>query len=170
MLWEIDLHPREGLPDRDAAGVVADAAALGFGENLTMASARGFLVEGPALDQAAVDRLARELFSDPVVEEYVAAAVNDARLVAAQDLPDLDECAFELGVRARGVVLRTDLDLEVGVGAVVLDVPAHVREPGRELGLGGHRRVHERVPRPDADDGDALPFVQRWGDALLPLE
>src|SRR5262245_22776931 len=82
MLWEIDLHPREGLPDRDAAGVIADAAALGFGENLAMASARGFLVEGPALDQAAADRLARELFSDPVVEDFVAATVTDAQLVA----------------------------------------------------------------------------------------
>jgi phosphoribosylformylglycinamidine synthase len=83
MLWEIDLHPREGLVDRDAAGVAADIAALGLGENVRVAAARGYLVEGPALDQTAVDRLARELFADPVVEDFIVAPVDDARLAAA---------------------------------------------------------------------------------------
>ena len=50
MLWEIDLHPRDGLADRDAAGVAADAAALGLGDLIVAWPRRGFLVEGPALD------------------------------------------------------------------------------------------------------------------------
>jgi phosphoribosylformylglycinamidine synthase II len=80
MLWEIDLHPREGLADRDAAGVVADVAALGLGEGVRVAAARGYLIEAPSLDQSTVDRLARELFADPVVEDVVVAPVADGRL------------------------------------------------------------------------------------------
>ncbi len=83
MLWEIDLHPREGLADRDAAGVADDIAALGLGEGVKVAAARGYLIEAPALDQAAVEQLARELFADPVVEDFLVAPVADARLTAA---------------------------------------------------------------------------------------
>jgi phosphoribosylformylglycinamidine synthase len=83
MLWEIDLHPRAGLPDPSGAEAAADAAALGIGVDYRVAAARGYLVEGPALDEQAVDRLARELFADPVVEDWVAAPVGDARLLAA---------------------------------------------------------------------------------------
>ena len=39
----------------------------------------------------------------------------------------------------------------VGVGAVVLDAPADVVEPERELGLRGLGAVDQRVARPDAD-------------------
>jgi phosphoribosylformylglycinamidine synthase len=83
MLWEIDLHPRSGLPDRDAEAAAADIAALGLGEGVRVAAARGFLIEGPGLGQAEAERLARELFADTVVEEYVAASPGDARLAAA---------------------------------------------------------------------------------------
>ena len=82
MLWEIDLHPRGDLPDRDADAAAADIAALGLGEGVRVAAARGFLVEGPQLGQAEADRLARELFADTVVEDYVAAAPGDVRLAA----------------------------------------------------------------------------------------
>jgi phosphoribosylformylglycinamidine synthase II len=82
MLWEIDLHPRAGLPDRDGEGAAHDAEALGVGADLQIAAARGFLVEAQALAQADVERLARELFADPVVEDFVVAPANDPRLLA----------------------------------------------------------------------------------------
>ncbi len=77
MLWEIDVHPRQGLPDREAEKVAALAAELGIAEKLVVCTARGFLVEGPSLDQAQVDRLAAELFGDAMVESTVAATVAD---------------------------------------------------------------------------------------------
>jgi phosphoribosylformylglycinamidine synthase len=83
MLWEIDLHPRSGLPDRDAEGVSADISALGLGCGVRVAASRGFLVQGAQLGPEQVDRLARELFADTVVEDYLAAPAADPRLLAA---------------------------------------------------------------------------------------
>jgi phosphoribosylformylglycinamidine synthase II len=83
MLWEIDLHPREGLPDRAGAGAAADAAALGLGAGLRVAAAHGYLIEAPGLDLHKVERLARDLFADPVVEKFIVAPVNDTSLLTA---------------------------------------------------------------------------------------
>ena len=82
MLWEIDLHPRAGMPDLDAQVIAADIAALGLAKDIRVASARGFLVQGPDLSQAQVERLAAELFGDTVVEDWVAAPIGDPRLTA----------------------------------------------------------------------------------------
>jgi phosphoribosylformylglycinamidine synthase len=82
MLWEIDLRPRHGLPDRDAAAVVADAKELGLAENVHVASARGYLVQGAELTQDRVERLAYELFGDAVVEQITVAQVGAPELNA----------------------------------------------------------------------------------------
>ena len=82
MLWEIDIHPRPGLPDRDAERVVADAADVGIAGALGVRSARGFLIESPSLNAAQVERLAAQLFADALVEESVSAPVGDARLAS----------------------------------------------------------------------------------------
>src|SRR5205814_2175888 len=60
--------------------------------------------------------------------------------------------AVELRVGATRVILRRVVNLDVGVGAVVLDTPADVVEEERELGLCGDRAVNKAVPWPDADD------------------
>jgi phosphoribosylformylglycinamidine synthase len=78
MLWEIDIYPAEGQPDRLGNAVSSDAADLGLGE-LTVTAARGFLVQGD-LNQAQADQLARELFADGVVERTVVAPVGDRQL------------------------------------------------------------------------------------------
>jgi len=83
MLWEIDLHPRSGQTDREAARVVAEAADLGIASDLLVRSARGFLIEGPELQRDQVDRLAAELFADPMVEQAVCGKVDDASLLSA---------------------------------------------------------------------------------------
>jgi hypothetical protein len=59
---------------------------------------------------------------------------------------------LELAVAAGGRVLRRVVDLDVGIGAVVLDAEADIGEPERELGLGRLGAVDEAVPWPDADD------------------
>lgn len=80
MLWEVDIHPRPGLPDRDAEQVAADAADLGIADALGVRSARGFLIESPSLDAEQVEQLATQLFADAMVELSVSAPAGDARL------------------------------------------------------------------------------------------
>ena len=60
MLWEVDIHPADGQPDRTAQQVAAAAAETGISHRLAIASARGFLLQGD-LDQSQVQRLADEL-------------------------------------------------------------------------------------------------------------
>ncbi|MFZ5833277.1 MAG: phosphoribosylformylglycinamidine synthase subunit PurL [Planctomycetota bacterium] len=84
MLWEVDIVPAEGQPDIAARQVTASAADLGIADGLTVAAARGFLIEGD-LQADQVEVLARELLSDPVVERTVVAPVDDGRLIAARN-------------------------------------------------------------------------------------
>ncbi|NOY29955.1 MAG: phosphoribosylformylglycinamidine synthase, partial [Planctomycetes bacterium] len=86
MLWEIDVHPREGLPDREAENVATLAAELGIAAELTVCSARGFLVEGSALNQQQVDQLAAELFADAMVEQAVVASIGNDLLSSSPAL------------------------------------------------------------------------------------
>jgi phosphoribosylformylglycinamidine synthase II len=80
MLWEIDIHPLAGLPDREAERVASVAAELGIGQNLTIHSARGFLLESETLTAAQAEQLASELFADGTVERAVTAQVGDQSL------------------------------------------------------------------------------------------
>lgn len=80
MLWEIDLHPAAGEPDRAAARVATAARELGLAGELHVAAARGFLVQGKSLDRGQVQRLANELLADLVVEAPVFGEVRDANL------------------------------------------------------------------------------------------
>ncbi|HEX3724798.1 MAG TPA: phosphoribosylformylglycinamidine synthase subunit PurL [Pirellulales bacterium] len=91
MLWEVDIYPAPGEPDRVASAAAAAAADLGLGRQLRVVAARGFLIEG-TIDQAQVERVARELLADRIVERFVVAAAADPLLVAsaAADLADDD--------------------------------------------------------------------------------
>jgi len=80
MLWEIDLHPREGQVDREAASVVAEALEIGIVGSLQVQSARGFLIESSTLDASQAQQLADELFADQMVERPVCAPVGDTTL------------------------------------------------------------------------------------------
>ncbi|MBN2580802.1 MAG: phosphoribosylformylglycinamidine synthase subunit PurL [Pirellulales bacterium] len=83
MLWEVDIHPAPGQPDLAARQVAAAAAELGITNNLSIASARGFLLQGE-LDHSQVDRLAAELLADLVVERTVTAPAGDPRLLESK--------------------------------------------------------------------------------------
>ena len=52
---------------------------------------------------------------------------------------------------AGDVILRRIVDVDIGIGAVVLHRPADVREPERELGLSHRGAVDQRMARIDAD-------------------
>ena len=70
MLWEVDIHPADGQPDVLGRQVAATAAELGLARDLTVAGAAGYLIQG-ALDRGQVERIARELLADGVVERTV---------------------------------------------------------------------------------------------------
>ncbi|MEX0819144.1 MAG: phosphoribosylformylglycinamidine synthase subunit PurL [Pirellulaceae bacterium] len=78
-LWEIDIYPANGQPDRLGSSVAADANDLGLASDLAIGAARGFLLQGE-LNEAQARQLARELFADGVVERTVVARVGDPRL------------------------------------------------------------------------------------------
>jgi phosphoribosylformylglycinamidine synthase len=81
MLWEIDIYPAPGLPDLAGQRVAAEAADLGLGRDLSVAAAGGYLIEG-AIDREQIERIARELLADGVVERTVIAPVGDPSLAA----------------------------------------------------------------------------------------
>ena len=83
MLWEVDVYPSEGQPDRPAMDVAAAARELGIAAELSVRSGRGFLIEGEDITAAEVERLAAGLFADPVVESTLVAPVGDAKLTKA---------------------------------------------------------------------------------------
>jgi phosphoribosylformylglycinamidine synthase len=82
MLWEVDIYPADGQPDRAARSIAAEAADLGVAKNLPVTAASGYLIQGD-LSRDDVERLARELLADPVVERAVVAPVGDAALATA---------------------------------------------------------------------------------------
>ena len=77
MLWEVDIYPADGFPDRSALAIGSEASGLGLSDRLALATARGYLVEGAGLDRPQVERLARELLADTIVEKTLVAKVGD---------------------------------------------------------------------------------------------
>ncbi len=82
MLWEVDIYPAAGEPDRAGSAVAAAAAELGLADRLRVAAAHGYLIQG-ALGEAQVGRIARELLVDSVVERHQIAPASDRRLIDA---------------------------------------------------------------------------------------
>ena len=78
-LWEIDIYPAEGQPDRAAARIAAEGAELGLAADLAVSAAAGYLIEGE-LDARAARELARQLLADAVVERFVVAEVGQPEL------------------------------------------------------------------------------------------
>ena len=80
-LWEVDIHPATGQPDRQGARLAVEAAELGLADQseLRIHAARGYVLQG-TLDDAQARRLANELLADQVVEQTVVAPVGDPSL------------------------------------------------------------------------------------------
>ena len=79
-LWQIDILPGPGQPDRPAASLSAECRSLGLPDNLPVATARGFLLEGELDEQQAL-QLARQVLIDTLTEQAVVAPVADDRLL-----------------------------------------------------------------------------------------
>lgn len=77
-LWQVDIHPAAGQPDTHARGILAEAKDLGLG-SFELRSVRGFLVQGE-IGEEQINRLARELFADLIVEQPVVRRVGDGAL------------------------------------------------------------------------------------------
>ena len=82
MLWEIDLHPSQGVVDREAAAVADEIVELGIAERLQIRSARGYLIESPSLEQPEAEKLAKELFAEITIEQSICAKVGDEALAS----------------------------------------------------------------------------------------
>ena len=115
MLWEVDIYPAEGLPNRLAAQVAGDAADLGLAADLAVTAAYGYLIQGD-LSGDDVRRIAQGLLADRVVERTVAAPVGDAVLAqapaglaaGANDAPALLARAATPAGDKGGLAARTD--------------------------------------------------------------
>ncbi|HEY2157659.1 MAG TPA: phosphoribosylformylglycinamidine synthase subunit PurS, partial [Isosphaeraceae bacterium] len=77
MLWHLQIDPAPGRVDRAGRQVAADAAELGLSGPWTVAASRGFLVEGD-LGRDELERAARTVLADPVVETYAIRPASEA--------------------------------------------------------------------------------------------
>jgi phosphoribosylformylglycinamidine synthase subunit PurSL len=84
MLWEVDVTLVDSSGDHTARGVVAAAAELGVRGCDRARTAAGWLIEG-RLTRDQVERLAAELFADPVTEAFVVDEATAPRLTAPAD-------------------------------------------------------------------------------------
>ena len=69
MLWHIQIEPAPGHPDRIGDRLALEAVESGLAGPWSIRASRGFLIEGE-IAEAALDRAARDVLVDPVVEVY----------------------------------------------------------------------------------------------------
>ena len=79
-LWEIDVYPAAGQPDLIGRGALAAARDFGFADTLSLTAAQGYLIQGE-LNTEQIQRLARELLVDSIVETSVVASVGSSELL-----------------------------------------------------------------------------------------
>ena len=78
-LWQIDIYPAEDQVDREAIRTAEEIAELGLGQDVSIAFAKCFLVQGDfAHDEAT--RLAETLLCDSVTERSVVAIAGQDTL------------------------------------------------------------------------------------------
>ncbi len=77
MLWHLLIEPAPGRVDGTGRQIAADAADLGLPGPWKVAASRGFLVEG-SLSRDDLDRAAREVLADPVVEVFTIRPSHEA--------------------------------------------------------------------------------------------
>ncbi|MEM6654595.1 MAG: AIR synthase related protein, partial [Planctomycetota bacterium] len=85
MIWQVDILPAPGQPDRPAERLLAEAASVVTLGGLTAASGRGFLLQGEQLDRDAVQTIAERVLVDSVVEASRIGSLDDDSLAAAPD-------------------------------------------------------------------------------------
>src|SRR5713226_1076189 len=73
--------------------------------------------------------------------------------------------SFKLGVDALDIILWGDIDLNVGIGAIVFYVPADIFEPEGMLWLGGMGTIHKAMVVGDADNAAPGALADQWPQA-----
>ena len=73
MLWQVYVFPLAGQPDLEGRRVASEIDDLGPGRTCQVHFARGYLIDAE-LQRPEVERIARELLADPVIEAF---AMND---------------------------------------------------------------------------------------------
>ena len=107
-IWQINISPLPGNPNRLAAEILDSAAALQIND-LKLTATWGYLVQGP-LEASDVDRLTRELLFESVVEQCEFGPIGDAALNQADSsqsnvtyvlpLPGVTDSQAESAMRA----------------------------------------------------------------------
>lgn len=88
-LWQIDISPVDGQPNRLAIEVLDNAKDLRIDDSLNLSAARGFLIQGD-LSEEQIDELTTNLLVEPVVEQCQFAHVGAESLSQAPaSLPNL---------------------------------------------------------------------------------
>lgn len=77
MIWQIDVQPTAGFPDRLASEVLEDVHWFGLPDDLVLRSSRAFLIQGN-LQAADAQHLAEHFLAEPVVESTTVALHGDA--------------------------------------------------------------------------------------------
>jgi len=85
MLWEVDIYPAQGQPNRLAESVAAEAGDLGFPPSMSVEAAQGYLIQGELAPEQ-LERIAAELLADGLVQRTVIAPVGDPALGATAGL------------------------------------------------------------------------------------
>ena len=99
MLWEVEIRPAANEIDREGLRVVGEAHALGAAGVRSVRSARSFLLQGAALNEAEVTRAAHTLLVDPVAEVFSAHRVSiDGGAPKAESRNRLLNVLFKPGV------------------------------------------------------------------------
>ena len=89
VLWQVEILPVDGQPDRLAAEVLDDAKDLRIDSSLAISASRGFLIQGPLLE-ADVAELTSKLLVEPVVERCHFALIGSETLSQSPgNLPNL---------------------------------------------------------------------------------
>jgi len=89
-LWQIDIHPAPNQIDRMGLQTADEIFQLGLGSDLTVAAARGYLVQGE-ISGAEARRMAATLLADAVTQRTVVGRLGQNESAAAADLDDLSE-------------------------------------------------------------------------------
>ncbi|MDO4575773.1 MAG: phosphoribosylformylglycinamidine synthase subunit PurL [Planctomycetia bacterium] len=79
MLWEVDIYPKQGQADAKALEVLTEAKALGLVDDTVCArTCHGYLIQAE-LSEADVEKIARQLLADCVVETPVVFPVSEEK-------------------------------------------------------------------------------------------
>ena len=89
VLWQIEIRPDHGQPDRLARNILADAIDLGLPSSIQLRSTRGFLIQG-TLSEQEVQEIASSLLTEPVVESFQFGICGDDQFAESpSELPSL---------------------------------------------------------------------------------